>query len=202
MGAESSKREINNAEKKRYVRSKIETYMDRAETLKTHIQTEKTKGTFHEKIEIANNSTGHSYSSVFGRFLDNEVVAIDIEDPYIRAYHQVQNFLCACELFVKNCKNLKCISLLTTEDGNNDQKEWLEKIALDLVTKFNIQLLVQYSSTLHDRQIRLSNGWVIKIGRGLDYFKARESKFSLGTHDLDLRLCHETVVDVYYMKCN
>jgi len=46
----------------------------------------------------------------------------------------------------------------------------------------------------------LSNGWTIKIGRGLDYFKAPESKFSLGFFDMDLRPCHETTVDVFHMK--
>lgn len=39
---------------------------------------------------------------------------------------------------------------------------------------------------------------MIKIGRGLDYFKAPDHKFSLGVHDLDLRPCHETVVDIFH----
>jgi hypothetical protein len=47
---------------------------------------------------------------------------------------------------------------------------------------------------------RLSSGWTIKIGRGLDYFKAPENKFSLGFFDLDLRPCYETTVDVFHMK--
>jgi hypothetical protein len=46
----------------------------------------------------------------------------------------------------------------------------------------------------------LSNGWIIKIGRGLDYFKAPESKFSLGFFDMDLRPCYETTVDVFHVK--
>jgi hypothetical protein len=47
---------------------------------------------------------------------------------------------------------------------------------------------------------RLSSGWTIKIGRGLDYFKAPESQFSLGFFDMDLRPCLETTVDVFHMK--
>jgi hypothetical protein len=47
---------------------------------------------------------------------------------------------------------------------------------------------------------RLSNGWIIKIGRGLDYFKAPESKFSVGVFDMDMRPCHETTVDVFHVK--
>jgi len=47
---------------------------------------------------------------------------------------------------------------------------------------------------------RISNGWVIKIGRGLDYFKPPDSKFSIGNFEMDLRKCHETVVDIFHSK--
>ena len=47
---------------------------------------------------------------------------------------------------------------------------------------------------------RLSNGWVIKIGRGLDYFKAPEGKFVLGACDLELRPCLETIVDIFHQS--
>jgi hypothetical protein len=36
---------------------------------------------------------------------------------------------------------------------------------------YGIDLSISYSETLHDREIRFSNGWTVKIGRGLDYFK-------------------------------
>ena len=64
----------------------------------------------------------------------------------------------------------------------------------------NISLIVNYSTSLHDREIRLSNGWIVKIGRGLDYFKPPESreKFCLGFHDYDLRMCHATTVDIFH----
>ena len=45
---------------------------------------------------------------------------------------------------------------------------------------------------------RLSNGWIIKIGRGLDMYKATEGKFVIGFCDFDLRRCHETTVDVFH----
>lgn len=47
---------------------------------------------------------------------------------------------------------------------------------------------------------RLSTGWIIKIGRGLDFYKAPENKFCLGVYDLDLRQCHETTVDIVHSK--
>lgn len=44
---------------------------------------------------------------------------------------------------------------------------------------------------------RFNNGWVVKIGRGLDYFK-NVPKYSLGYCDMDLRPCHETTVDIFH----
>ena len=48
------------------------------------IRKEKEAGKYHEHIRIQSNSTGHSYESLFGRFLDETVTAVDLEDPYIR----------------------------------------------------------------------------------------------------------------------
>lgn len=32
------------------------------------------------------------------------------------------------------------------------------------LAKRNVELIIQYSSSLHDREIRFSNGWIVKIG--------------------------------------
>ncbi|RZF40402.1 hypothetical protein LSTR_LSTR010989 [Laodelphax striatellus] len=193
-------RETQDEEKKKYLRSKMDVYMRRAETLKKHINDEKSKGTYHEVLRIENDSIGHSYDSVFGRFLNKDVTSIVVQDPYVLAFHQCQNFLQACELFVKKCENLKQINLLTGEDSSENQKQWLEQLRASLLSKHDICLNVKYSSTLHDRQILLNNGWIIKIGRGLDYFKAVDNKFSIGSHDYDLRPCFETNVDIFHKK--
>lgn len=66
--------------------------------------------------------------------------------------------------------------------------------------KYNVELVVKYNNSLHDREIRLSSGWIIKIGRGLDYFKPPETrdKMCLGLHDYDLRQCHSTTIDIFH----
>lgn len=125
--------------------------MKRAEQIKILVEKLKSEGNFHEQIIIENNSTGHSYEAVFGRFLDEHVEHIKIEDPYIRIYHQCQNFLRLCELFVKKCSKLSKIDLLTTNTGA-DQEKWLNDIKCSLLGH-KIQLNISYSSTLHDREI-------------------------------------------------
>lgn len=57
--------------------------------MKKHVENEKEAGKYHEKIEIGANSIGHSYQKVLGRFLDEYVTKVEIEDPYVRSTHQV-----------------------------------------------------------------------------------------------------------------
>lgn len=48
---------------------------------------------------------------------------------------------------------------------------------------------------------RLSNGYVIKIGRGLNYFKPA-TKFTIGAFDYNYRECRETNVDIFFCPEN
>nr|XP_022908029.1 MIT domain-containing protein 1-like [Onthophagus taurus]XP_022908030.1 MIT domain-containing protein 1-like [Onthophagus taurus]XP_022908031.1 MIT domain-containing protein 1-like [Onthophagus taurus] len=184
-------------QKKTYLRGKIGEYMSRAEQIKLNINKLKDEGKYHEQINIGDNETGYGYETVFGRFLDGDVLNVIVEDPYIRLFHQCQNFLRFCELLVRKCKNLFSLTLITTKDNKSDQENWLISIQNDLL-KYKVNLKVEYSTTLHDRQIMLSSGWIIKIGRGLDYFKPPENKFSLGVFDMDLRNCHETSINIFH----
>jgi len=178
------------------LRKRAENYMNRAEFIKKHVENEKEAGKYHEKIEICENSKGNSYKKILGRFLDEYVTKVVVEDPYVRNVHQVYNFLRLCELLVSNCNNLKHVHLLTGKDAGN-QQEGLQELTQSL-KKHNVILSVEYSSTLHDREIRLDNGWVIKIGRGLDYFRAPDGRFSLGYCDYDLRPCYATTVNIFH----
>ncbi|XP_059486000.1 MIT domain-containing protein 1-like [Neocloeon triangulifer] len=179
-------------------RAKANTYLTRAEQIKAHIAAEKQKGLYTEHFEIHENATGFSYNTILGRFLGVDVVWVHIEDPYIRKHHQCVNLLRLCELFVAKCVQLKEIRLVTSS-SDEEQAKKLSDISKSLKGR-GISLDVKYSSTLHDRQIRMSSGWVVKIGRGLDYFKAPEGQMSLGYFDLDLRPCMHTSVDIFFNK--
>ena len=63
--------------------------MGRAEKLKKYIENLKGEGNYREQIQIKEDSRGHSYTSIFSRFLDNSVTEVEIDDPYIRSPHQV-----------------------------------------------------------------------------------------------------------------
>ncbi len=76
------------------------------------------------------------------------------------------------------------------------QCEKLEQIQKGL-KGLDIKFEFEMSQSLHDREIEFNNGWIIKIGRGLDYFKSPDNKFAIGSWDFDLRPCHQTTIDIY-----
>lgn len=195
-------RSVSEDSKKQKYRQKIKEYLARAEELKQFVTEEKEASKQHVQIHIEPDSTGHSYEILFGRYLSSFVTAVEVEDPYIRSHHQVQNFLRLCELIVKKRCPVHTITLTTSKPqetaSQHDQNKWLQSLTTSLQTH-KIKLQINFSDTLHDREIRLDTGWVIKIGRGLDIFKACD-KFHIGFCDLDLRHCHETTVDIFNKK--
>lgn len=184
------------------LREKISGYMDRAENIKKYLDQVKEDGKYHKQIKIEENATGFSYESLFQEYLNETVTEVWIEDPYIRQTHQLYNFLRFCEMLIKRPCKVKTIHLLTSLDegiGNMQQSSGLKEIKESL-RNHGVLLEVEYSSSIHDREIRFNNGWMIKIGRGLDYFKKPQGRFSLGYCDFDLRQCHETTVDIFHTK--
>ena len=140
---------------------------------------------------------GHSYESIIGPYLFG-AKAVVIEDPYIRLQHQIQNFVRFCELLVK-AGSIKKIDLITGYDDNTQLAEIHEKLS-DLkqsLLEIDIMLEVTLNANLHDREIRIDNGWVVKIGRGLDFYQRPSNWFEIGTNDLSLRKCLETKVDIF-----
>ncbi|XP_065499613.1 MIT domain-containing protein 1 [Caloenas nicobarica] len=189
------------AKKHRY-RGRISEYMTRAEDIKKHIEKEKQDGRYHKQIRIEDNATGFSYEKVFQEYLTEILSEVWVEDPYIRNVHQLYNFLRFCEMLVKGPCKVKTIHLLTSYDegsGRSQQISGLEEIQQSL-RNYGVTLNIAFSSSIHDREIRFNNGWMIKIGRGLDYFKKPLGRFSIGYCDFDLRPCHETTVDVFHTK--
>ena len=89
--------------------TKISEYIDRAEAIRNLIEQEKGKilrgqnlwfhspsctlpfsvKDHHEQIQIKDGSIGNSYEKLFGRFFDANVTKVTVQDPYIRAFHQV-----------------------------------------------------------------------------------------------------------------
>jgi ATP-dependent Lon protease len=150
-----------------------------------------------QHFTILYGDTGYSYESIMGPYLKG-AKAVVIEDPYIRLQHQIQNFVRFCETVLK-AGTVKKISLVTGHDDKTplaEMAEKLEELKQSLLEQ-DVELDVKLNPNIHDREIRLDNGWVIKIGRGLDFYQKPGSWFEVGAHDLNLRKCLETKVDIF-----
>ncbi|MCI0662982.1 MAG: ATP-dependent Lon protease, partial [Acidobacteria bacterium] len=139
----------------------------------------------------------YSYESIMGPYLRG-VKEVTVEDSYIRLTHQIQNLVRFCETLLK-FGAVKQINLITRFDPDSDVA-FVESKLDDLkqsLLEVDVILNVQINPNLHDREIRLDNGWVIKIGRGLDLYQKPNTYFDIGLFDLNLRKCQETKVDIF-----
>jgi ATP-dependent Lon protease len=94
---------------------------------------------------------------------------------------------------------VKKIVLLTSYDDTTplaEMNEKLEQLKQSLI-ELDVELEINVNPNLHDREIRLDNGWTIKIGRGLDFYQRPGGWFEVGANDMSLRKCLETKVDIF-----
>lgn len=150
-----------------------------------------------QHFTILYGDTGHSYESIIGPYLQGAKSVI-IEDPYIRLQHQIQNFVRFCETVLK-AGTVRKINLVTGYDDNTQLANIAEKLdeLKQSLLELDVELEVKLNPNIHDREIRLDNGWVIKIGRGLDFYQRPGGWFEVGASDLSLRKCLETKVDIF-----
>lgn len=140
---------------------------------------------------------GHSYESIIFPYLVG-AKELTIEDPYIRSNHQVHNFVRFCEAIIKS-PTLRKINLITSYDEFTplaDLQDKLDEVKQSLL-EIDIELKIELNTNMHDREIRLDNGWTIKIGRGLDFYQKPGGWYEIGANDLSLRKCLETKVDIF-----
>jgi ATP-dependent Lon protease len=150
-----------------------------------------------QHFTILYGDTRYTYDSIIGPYLAG-AKSLTIEDPYIWMPHQIANFVRFCETVSKQ-PSVRQISLVSSYDDRtdladlNDKLEELKQSLLEI----DIVLDVKINENLHDREIRINNGWVIKIGRGLNFYQRPDSWFAIGASDFSLRKCQETKVDIY-----
>lgn len=192
-------KEVKDETKRSHFKKKTEEYLERAEIMKEAVNKQKEIGRTHRQIQIEDGDTGYSYETIFSPLIDKTLSSVVVVDAYIRSTHQIYNFLHFCELFVRKAECLKSITLQTTQDPVDPgvQSERFHEITVSM-RKHNVNLIIDFSETLHDREIRFDSGWIIKIGRGLDYFKKADGRFSIGWADFHFRQCHRTTIDIFH----
>jgi len=150
-----------------------------------------------QHLSILYGDTGYSYESIICPYLER-AKEITIEDPYIRSNHQIHNFVRFCEAIIK-APAIKKINLTTSYDEFTPLKELQDKLGevKQSLLEIDIELNIDLNPNMHDREIRIDNGWIIKIGRGLDFYQKPGGWYEIGANDLSLRKCLETKIDIF-----
>ena len=73
-----------------------------------------------QTLTIKEGDRGYSYAVIFDKCLDGNVTWIEVEDPYIRARHQLHNFVRFCELVVRKCRKINRVHLTTTSSTQGE----------------------------------------------------------------------------------
>jgi len=130
-----------------------------------------------------------------------ESVEIVVIDPYVRHTHQIHNFLRFCETVVKTktCKKLKLITSFENEIQKYNMDEAFKEMAQSL-KEYGVELFVSYVNGLQEKEIRFSSGIIIKIDKGLDFFKQPTGKFSVGFCDFELRPVQQTTFQICHQN--
>ena len=158
----------------------------------THPETTELK---EKEIRIFHGDRGYSYRTLFFDYLQG-AKKVRLEDPYIRRHHQITNFLHFCEVCV-DAGTVQEIQLVTSYEDDEEKKEAGPKIIAIArsLEEHGIKLDVKISDTLHDRRIELDNGWIITLGRGLDFYQRPDDWLEIGASELNLRQCMETSIN-------
>jgi ATP-dependent Lon protease len=172
-------------------------------------------------VALAHGQTGVSYASLFGVYLKGSVlqfykkkrkersadislfraVRVTIEDPFLSSPHQLRNLVALVELICTVNDGYE-ILVVTRGGGGDAQVAALEELRNSLrELGGGLVLSWRFSETLHDRALRLSNGWKIVLGRGLDLWQkppAGFGKYFIGVTEQSLRRTQEC--EVHFMR--
>jgi len=145
-------------------------------------------------VRIKEGDTGYSYQNLFGAYLKG-ARRIYITDPYVRMDYQIRNFIAFAGILDTSAGDVDLHLTTSAEDSYQQDvvERKLKEFAASL-SKHGIRFTFEFNPAIHDRSLRLDNGWNIYPGRGLDIFQKPESKFELSEIDQTKRICRETEV--------
>jgi len=143
-------------------------------------------------LHIREGETGYSYQNLFGPYLKG-AKKIYVTDPYVRLEYQIRNFIAFAGIIDTTDGQVELKLTTSAEDAYQEkiQEQKFKEISASLA-QHGILFTFEFDPVIHDRSIRLDNGWCIYPGWGLDIFQKPESKYELSEIDQTKRKCRET----------
>jgi predicted GTPase len=148
-------------------------------------------------IQIEEGQSGFGYDTLFGPYFSSSA-RIDIKEPYLRFWYQLNNFKHFCGVAVRSgpVKEIELITGSLVGEEREQSDSFLEDVKRHLASDFGVQFNWTRDGALHAREIKTDDGWVILSDRGLDLYKKPESRNEFGHFDLALRKCKQTQVHI------
>lgn len=142
-----------------------------------------------KSVDIRENQRGVSYRKLFADYV-HTAKQVEIVDPFIRYPYQVYNLIDFIQMLHEECEAQE--ELKVTLSTANDEEKIPEMIDIfdDLQTELaSMGIQFEYNfDAIHDRCVRLDNGWKISLGRGLDIYDS-PAKFSMAAASQENRRC-------------
>jgi ATP-dependent Lon protease len=145
-------------------------------------------------VRINEGDTGYSYQNLFGDYLKG-AKGVYVTDPYVRLEYQIRNFVSFARILDTSNGEVK-LHLITSAKGEYEMEVADRKFReiVSALAKQGINFTFEFQPSIHDRSIKLDNGWHIYPGRGLDFYQKPESTYELSEVDQTKRACRETEI--------
>ena len=144
--------------------------------------------------EIRENQKGISFKKLFGDYIKG-AHTITLVDPFIRLYYQIDNlieFINVVKEMTADQTDVKVhLSTQNDEDKIPEMIDIFDELSEELGAA-GIEFTYDFDA-VHDRYIKMDNGWTITLGRGLDIFD-KYNKFSLCKVNQEERRCKKSII--------
>lgn len=149
-----------------------------------------------ERHILQNGAKGWPFPRIFPRQYFQAASEAWLIDPYLAMRHQRRN-LAEFVVALLECAKLKTLHIITKELNDPSaeaDKQFFELLDRDAFDKGGMRIKLKIEEDLHDRFFILDNGFVFKLGRGLDIFKPVAG---LATRDPSLRQVRSCEIDIF-----
>ena len=144
--------------------------------------------------EIRENQKGISYKKLFGDYIKG-AHTITLVDPFIRLYYQIDNLIAFINVVKEMTADQTDVKVHLSTQNDEDKIPEMIDIFDELTEELGaagIEFTYDFDA-VHDRYIKMDNGWTITLGRGLDIFD-KYNKFSLCKVNQEERRCKKSII--------
>lgn len=148
------------------------------------------------RIILRDGDTGWSMAKIFDSGYFVGANRIRLTDPYLHLRHQQRN-LREFLVHVFECSKPKLLEIICAPpsiETKENSDRFFADIAKDAFDKYGVMVEVIHSTSIHDRSVIIDNGFLVKLGRGLDFYKPATG---LAAHRQENRRVRSAEIDIF-----